>query len=136
MIGSSLRRFSPPWTVDEAEACFIIRDANGQALAYVYCKDERERLMCGCSNHVRPEMNQNMAPSGETLAVEKRAVRAELDNRRNKGRWSFGDPRVGFVDKANAAWPEPSESVPHLSDVFSNEIRSRSGQCSQAAKNC
>jgi len=30
------RRFPPPWSVDEQEAGFIVRDANGQALAYVY----------------------------------------------------------------------------------------------------
>ena len=30
------RRFPPPWTVDETDACFIVRDANCQALAYVY----------------------------------------------------------------------------------------------------
>ena len=28
------RRFPPPWTVEETDACFIVRDANGQALAY------------------------------------------------------------------------------------------------------
>ena len=36
----SQRRFPPPWSVDEQEACFIVRDANGQALAYVYFEDE------------------------------------------------------------------------------------------------
>jgi hypothetical protein len=25
----------PPWSVEETDACFIVRDANGQALAYV-----------------------------------------------------------------------------------------------------
>jgi hypothetical protein len=30
------RRFPPPWTVEETDACFIVRDANGQALAYAY----------------------------------------------------------------------------------------------------
>jgi hypothetical protein len=25
------RRFPPPWSVEETEACFIVRDANGQA---------------------------------------------------------------------------------------------------------
>jgi len=30
------RRFPPPWSVEETDACFIVRDANGQALAYVY----------------------------------------------------------------------------------------------------
>ena len=33
-VGS--RRFPPPWTVEEAEACFIVKDENGQALACVY----------------------------------------------------------------------------------------------------
>jgi hypothetical protein len=35
-----LRRFPPPWSVDEQEACFTVRDATGQALAYVYFEDE------------------------------------------------------------------------------------------------
>ena len=37
------RRFPPPWSVDEQEACFIVRDANGQALAYVYFEEEPGR---------------------------------------------------------------------------------------------
>jgi hypothetical protein len=36
-------RFPPPWTVEETDACFIVRDANGQALAYVYFEDEPGR---------------------------------------------------------------------------------------------
>src|ERR1700674_5402838 len=36
------RRF-PPWTAEETEACFIVRDANGQALAYVYFEEEPGR---------------------------------------------------------------------------------------------
>jgi hypothetical protein len=27
------RRFPPPWTAEETDVCFIVRDANGQALA-------------------------------------------------------------------------------------------------------
>ena len=34
------RRFPPPWTAEERPACFIVKDANGQALAYVYFEDE------------------------------------------------------------------------------------------------
>jgi hypothetical protein len=34
------RRFPPPWTVEESEPCFIARDKNGQAFAWVYCEDE------------------------------------------------------------------------------------------------
>ena len=30
------RRFPPPWSVEEQEACFVVRDHNGQQLAYVY----------------------------------------------------------------------------------------------------
>ena len=37
----SPRRFPPPWRVDEATESFCIRDANGQALAYVYFEDEK-----------------------------------------------------------------------------------------------
>ena len=35
------RRFSPPWTIDDNGACFIIRDHNGQALAYVNYDGEK-----------------------------------------------------------------------------------------------
>jgi hypothetical protein len=34
------RRFPPPWTVEETAPCFIVRDHNQQALAFVYCEDE------------------------------------------------------------------------------------------------
>jgi hypothetical protein len=37
------RRFRPPWSVDETHACFTVRDANGQALAYVYYEEEPGR---------------------------------------------------------------------------------------------
>jgi hypothetical protein len=37
------RRFPPPWSVEETDACFIVRDANGQALAYVYFEEEPGR---------------------------------------------------------------------------------------------
>jgi len=42
------RRFPPPWSVDEVDSkldrrSFIVRDANGQALAYVYFEDEPGR---------------------------------------------------------------------------------------------
>ena len=37
------RRFPPPWTAEETEACLIVRDASGQALAYVYFEEEPGR---------------------------------------------------------------------------------------------
>ena len=33
---SDARRFPPPWSVEEQKACFVVRDQNGQQLAYVY----------------------------------------------------------------------------------------------------
>jgi hypothetical protein len=29
------RRFPPPWSVEEQDACFVVRNQNGQQLAYV-----------------------------------------------------------------------------------------------------
>src|SRR5207344_1707347 len=40
---AEVRRFPPPWTAEEIDACFIVRDANGQALAYVYFEEEPGR---------------------------------------------------------------------------------------------
>jgi hypothetical protein len=37
------RRFPPPWTVQELEACFYVCDSAGQKLAYVYFEDEPGR---------------------------------------------------------------------------------------------
>jgi hypothetical protein len=37
------RRFPPPWSVDETEACFIVKDSAGQKLAYVYFENEPGR---------------------------------------------------------------------------------------------
>ncbi|HEY3145526.1 MAG TPA: hypothetical protein VGJ75_04200, partial [Dongiaceae bacterium] len=32
----SAGRFPPPWSAEDTDACFIVRDANGQGLGYVY----------------------------------------------------------------------------------------------------
>ena len=37
------RRFPPPWTVEETDACFIVKDRGGMALAYVYFEEEPGR---------------------------------------------------------------------------------------------
>jgi len=33
-------RFPPPWSAEVTPNCFIMRDANGQQLAYVYYESE------------------------------------------------------------------------------------------------
>ena len=39
----SSRRFPPPWSVEETDACFIVRTPRAQALAAVYCEEEPGR---------------------------------------------------------------------------------------------
>jgi hypothetical protein len=36
----SERRLPPPWSAEETDACFIVRDATGQALSYFYYYDD------------------------------------------------------------------------------------------------
>ncbi|MGO9686201.1 MAG: hypothetical protein ACLPTZ_27120 [Beijerinckiaceae bacterium] len=36
-----MRRFPPPWSIEENnDACFIVRDKDGQALSYFYFEEE------------------------------------------------------------------------------------------------
>jgi hypothetical protein len=37
------RRFPPPWSVDELEACFVVKDGAGQEPAYVYFEKDPGR---------------------------------------------------------------------------------------------
>ena len=41
---TATRRFPPPWDIEEAnKACFIVKDATGHALAYVYFENDPGR---------------------------------------------------------------------------------------------
>jgi hypothetical protein len=37
------RGFPSPWTVEDHDACFIVRDANGQAFGYFYFEEDHGR---------------------------------------------------------------------------------------------
>ncbi len=37
------RRFPSPWSVEDIDAAFVVKDATGQKLAYVYFEDEPGR---------------------------------------------------------------------------------------------
>lgn len=39
------RRLPPPWTVEGKPESFLVKDANGQILAYVYFEDEAQRRL-------------------------------------------------------------------------------------------
>jgi hypothetical protein len=34
------RRFPPPWSVEELDACYVVKDGSGQKVAFVYYEDE------------------------------------------------------------------------------------------------
>ena len=37
--------FPPPWSIEEGTESFTVKDATGQALAYLYFEDEPQRQM-------------------------------------------------------------------------------------------
>ena len=41
----STRRFPPPWSVEELDACFVLRDGSGETIAYVYCEEAAAKLL-------------------------------------------------------------------------------------------
>src|SRR5262249_34936539 len=50
VLMESSRRFKPPWTlVRENSECYVVRDANGVTLAWLYCRDDAQRYSFGVS---------------------------------------------------------------------------------------
>jgi hypothetical protein len=39
------RRFPPPWHADKIPGGYVVRDANGQALAYIYSRDNEAEAL-------------------------------------------------------------------------------------------
>jgi hypothetical protein len=39
------RRFPPPWSIEQLEECFVVAEANGQNLAYVYFDEPQRRAV-------------------------------------------------------------------------------------------
>jgi hypothetical protein len=37
------RRFPPPWSIEELDAAFVVKDASGQKLGYFYFEEEPGR---------------------------------------------------------------------------------------------
>jgi len=50
VLMESSRRFKPPWTlVRENSECYVVKDANGVTLAWLYCRDDAQRYSFGVS---------------------------------------------------------------------------------------
>jgi hypothetical protein len=56
------RRFPPPWTVEELDACFVVRDVNGEVLAHVYCEEAAAKLLS--KDEARRNRGQRGEPAG------------------------------------------------------------------------
>jgi hypothetical protein len=37
------RRFPPPWSIEELDSCFVVKDGSGQKLGYFYFEEEQGR---------------------------------------------------------------------------------------------
>ena len=40
-LGKTVRRFKPPWTAERIPGGYVVKDATGQSLAYVYPRETR-----------------------------------------------------------------------------------------------
>jgi len=52
------RSFPSPWTVEELNDCFVVRDANGQALGHFYYEEEPAASITGKASP-RPELENS-----------------------------------------------------------------------------
>jgi hypothetical protein len=73
------RRFPPPWTVEELDACFVVTDSAGQKLAYVYFEDagpslsDRPRVFD--KGQGRPFLDQLLNSNCRELGVKLAVIR-------------------------------------------------------------
>jgi hypothetical protein len=63
---SEAHRFPPSWTLEENnDACFIVRDANGQALGYFYFENEAGRR--SAANLLRRDEARRTSPKARSF---------------------------------------------------------------------
>ena len=63
MPGMPQRRFPPPWSVEETDACFIVREATGKELGHFYFQDEPQTPLGRQAAHPRRGPAEWQTPS-------------------------------------------------------------------------
>jgi hypothetical protein len=56
------RRFPPPWTVEDIDAAFVVKDSTGQKLACVYYEDEPTLLAITARQYPSPNAQHHETP--------------------------------------------------------------------------
>jgi hypothetical protein len=76
-MANPARRFPPPWTVEELDACFVVTDSAGQKSAYVYFEDELGRRLAAkvLSKDEARRIAANKAKLPELIAAAARLAR-------------------------------------------------------------
>jgi hypothetical protein len=107
---SKPRRFPPPWTVDEMnDACFIVRDKNGQRLFYFYFENEPGRRVAANL------LTKDGAAAGGQLRQATGAVASAVASRTPGGRCAkrrtgYGrQPRPGLTEAHRARRCDPCD---------------------------
>jgi hypothetical protein len=96
--GLTPRRFPPPWTFeDHNDACFIVKDKNGHALAYVYYEEE-------------PLDSRDERDAESILSTIESEFRRTLEAEQNFMAWRRDTPNAPFAERLRryAAWAEAS----------------------------
>ena len=61
------RRFPPPWSVEETAPCFIVRDANKQALTFAIARTSR-----GAGRRRQRRQHRGAAAPGQGVTTKRR----------------------------------------------------------------